>query len=180
MKEKNWTVIETLRHARHDWMNDIQLIKGFLALNKIDEAARAADHIIVKAVQESKLCNLGMPEMAEMFITFNWKKHKFVLEFEINDEIVIEKVDDQLVTRFFQSIFSLLDQHISQYSGQHVYTEFFEKEGRLAVRIEWDGELVDRSCLIEQIQQLLQSGAGVMNGGIMKSDDQDILIEVKF
>lgn len=178
MKEKEWTLIEGLRHARHDWMNDIQLIKGFLALNKLDDAVRVADHIIVKAVQESKLCNLGMPGIAEMFITFNWEKHKFLLEFDINDELVIEKVDDGLVTGFFQSIFSLLDQHISQYSGQHVYTEFFEKEGRLAVRIEWTGELVDRFYLIEQIMQLFQSET--VYGEIMKSDDQDILIEVNF
>ncbi|WP_245796352.1 Spo0B domain-containing protein [Domibacillus antri] len=178
MREKKWTAIEALRHARHDWMNDIQLIKGFLALNKIDEAARAADHIIVKAVQESKLCNLGMPGMAEMFITFNWEKHKFLLEFEIDDEMVIEKVDDEMVTGFFQSLFSLLERHISDYSGQNLYTGFAEKDGRLMVRIEWDGELFDRSLLMERINQLLQPDE--VCGKVMKSDDQDILMEVNF
>jgi stage 0 sporulation protein B (sporulation initiation phosphotransferase) len=178
MEEKEWTVVEVLRHARHDWMNDMQLVKGFLALNKIDEAARTADHIIVKAVQEAKLCNLGMPGMAEMFITFNWESHKFLLEFEIDDEMVFEKVDDQLVTVFFRSLFLLLDSHISEYSGQYLYAGFIEKEGRLAVRIEWEGELVNRSLLMERISQLFQPDA--VCGKVMKSDDQDILMEVNF
>ncbi|WP_144289453.1 Spo0B domain-containing protein [Domibacillus epiphyticus] len=178
MKEKDWTVIEALRHARHDWMNDMQLVKGLLALNKIDEAARAADHIIVKAVQESKLCNLGMPGMAEMFITFNWEKHKFFLEFEIEDEIIIEKVDDEVAVRFFQALFSLFDRHISDYSGQYLYAGFGEKDGRLMVRIEWDGELFGKSLLIERIEKLLQPDS--VSGRVMKLGDQDILMEVNF
>ncbi|WP_082892657.1 Spo0B domain-containing protein [Rossellomorea aquimaris] len=33
---ENWGVVEALRHARHDWMNDLQLIKGNLDLNRLD------------------------------------------------------------------------------------------------------------------------------------------------
>ncbi len=176
--KEEWTVLEALRHARHDWMNDIQLVKGYLSLNKIDEAVRAADHIIVKAVQESKLCNLGMPGMAEMFITFNWEQHSFLLEFEIDDELVVPKVDDEKAVQFFSRLFSVLDQHIEEYSGQYLYAHFSEKEGRLSARIEWTGEVKDRALLVETISSL--PAIPSLESNVLESSGRDILMEVNF
>ena len=37
---KEWDTIEVLKHARHDWLNKLQLIKGNLSLIKIDQRER--------------------------------------------------------------------------------------------------------------------------------------------
>lgn len=176
--KEEWTVLKALRHARHDWMNDIQLVKGYLSLNKIDEAMRAADHIIVKAVQESKLCNLGMPGMAEMFTTFNWEKHTFLLEFEIDDELVVDKVDDETAVHFFSRLFSIFEAHIEEYSGQYLYARFSEKEGRLSVRLEWTGDVTDRASLMNTICSFPKESP--LQSSVLESGEEDILMEVNF
>lgn len=47
--KKEWDVVEVLKYARHDWLNKIQLIKGNLALNRVDRA----NDIINTIVNES-------------------------------------------------------------------------------------------------------------------------------
>lgn len=178
MEKEEWTVLKTLRHARHDWMNDIQIVKGYLALNNLDEAARAADHIIVKAVQESRLCNLGMPGMAELFMTFNWSQHLFRLEYEIDENITAGRTDDQQAFRFFNRLFSLLEQHVKEYNTHELFIHLSEKEEHLFVRMEWVGEVANRPLLLEKIGEIpkeLQLKSAVLETGC-----QDILMEVTF
>ncbi|MCP3762599.1 sporulation initiation phosphotransferase B [Domibacillus sp. A3M-37] len=178
MEKEEWTVVKTLRHARHDWMNDIQIVKGYLALNNLDEAARAADHIIVKAVQESRLCNLGMPGMAELFMTFNWSQHLFRLEYELDDGIKTGSADDQKALSFFSRLFALLEQHIKDYNGHELFVHFSEKEECLFVRMEWMGDVANRPLLLDKINEIpkeLQLKCAVLETGC-----QDILMEVTF
>lgn len=173
-KETEWTLVETLRHARHDWMNDIQIVKGYLALSKLDEAARAADHIIVKAAQESKLCNLGMPGMAELFITFNWSNHLFRLEYEVDDDVASGLADDQLVLVYFSQFFSLIERHIVEYKDHQLFVRFSEADDQLLVRMEWMGALSEQPVFIDQAAALKQEST------VTETEDSEILIEATF
>jgi len=47
--EKNWTTVELLRHARHDWLNKIQLIKGNMSIGKMDRVEAIIEEIIMDA-----------------------------------------------------------------------------------------------------------------------------------
>ena len=59
--KKDWNIVEVLRHARHDWLNRVQLIKGYISLNNIERVNKILDEIIADAYQESKLSNMNMP-----------------------------------------------------------------------------------------------------------------------
>ena len=58
--EKEWDVVEVLRYARHDWLNKLQLIKGNLALNRLDRANEIIEEIVNESKHESKLTNINM------------------------------------------------------------------------------------------------------------------------
>ncbi|WP_050181234.1 Spo0B C-terminal domain-containing protein [Domibacillus robiginosus] len=178
MENEKWTLLNTLRHARHDWMNDIQIVKGYLSLNKIDAAARAADHIILKAVQESRLCNLGMPGMAELFITFNWSQHLFRLEYELDEPITSGQADDQTVYSFFNRLFALLEQHVEEFNEHELFVRFFEKQESLVARIEWIGKVSNRSQLLNKIEEI--PGDLQFKSTVWETDSGDILMEVTF
>ncbi|WP_409289510.1 Spo0B C-terminal domain-containing protein [Peribacillus sp. SCS-37] len=81
--EKEWNVSEVMRHARHDWLNRIMLIKGNLDLNKIDGAKSVIDQIISESQNEAMLGNLHMPLFSELMLTGNWNSHPFKLEYEV-------------------------------------------------------------------------------------------------
>ena len=46
MMEKRWTIVEALRHSRHDWLNKVQLIKGNLSLQRMDHINKIIQQII--------------------------------------------------------------------------------------------------------------------------------------
>ena len=63
MNEK-WSIIEVFQHTRHDWLNRLQLIKGNIALGKIEQAEQIMDDITMDMRQENRLTNLQMPDFA--------------------------------------------------------------------------------------------------------------------
>ncbi|MEI5905686.1 Spo0B C-terminal domain-containing protein [Bacillus spongiae] len=80
---QNWTVEEALRHARHDFMNQLQLIKGNLDLNRVDQAKLIIDGIVMEAQRESMLSKLKSPNFVEWLLTYNWTKNVIHLEYDI-------------------------------------------------------------------------------------------------
>ncbi|WP_406686710.1 Spo0B C-terminal domain-containing protein [Rossellomorea vietnamensis] len=80
---ENWGVVEALRHARHDWMNDLQLIKGNLDLGRVERAKQVIEEMVLVAQNESKLSNVKLPLLAEWILTYNWSRHLIKLDFEV-------------------------------------------------------------------------------------------------
>lgn len=82
---REWTTVDVLRHARHDWLNKVQLIKGYASLNKMEKVKKIVEDIIRETQQESKLSNLHRPEFAELLLTYNWEGHTVQIAYEILD-----------------------------------------------------------------------------------------------
>lgn len=61
-------MVEAVSHQRHDWMNDLQLILGYIQLQKYDKLKAYVETIKDKAAQESAIFKLGVPELSlELF-----------------------------------------------------------------------------------------------------------------
>jgi len=75
--------IELLRHSRHDWLNKIQLISGYISLGKTEKVKEIISDIIYSTQMESKLSNLGLPHFATYLLTYNWKTKPFIMKYEI-------------------------------------------------------------------------------------------------
>lgn len=128
--EKDWNMIEVLRHARHDWLNKIQLIKGNLSLNKVERAKEIIDEIVVEAQQEAKLSNLNLPQFASLLFTYNWENHSFQLEYEVLDDTIAGKLDDGILFEWTGSFFACLDSSVKAYQDNHLSVSISqEKEG---------------------------------------------------
>ncbi|WP_349408015.1 Spo0B C-terminal domain-containing protein [Pseudalkalibacillus sp. SCS-8] len=78
-----WDTVDLLRHARHDWLNHLQLIKGNLALDRTDRAQEIIEQVVHEAKNEAKVSNLHMPRMAELLLTYNWQQNAFRLDYEV-------------------------------------------------------------------------------------------------
>lgn len=113
---KHWNTLEVLRHARHDWLNRIQLIKGYIALNKVDRVREILDEIIADAHQESKLSNMNIPGFASLLLVYNWENHRIFLEYEVLDENFGKglTVDDQFLTEWTKNFLDVLGTSVDE------------------------------------------------------------------
>lgn len=57
------TAAATLSHHRHDWMNDLQILYGYIQLRKYDKLAACVERIKERMLIESKISRLGIPSL---------------------------------------------------------------------------------------------------------------------
>lgn len=80
---KEWNAVEILRHSRHDWLNKLQLIKGNLALERVDRVNEIIEEILIETKNEAKLSNLKAEKLAALLMLFNWEEQHLFLEYEV-------------------------------------------------------------------------------------------------
>jgi stage 0 sporulation protein B (sporulation initiation phosphotransferase) len=79
------SVIQTLSHHRHDWMNELQVLYGYLRLNKPDRAVDVVDRIRVRMEHDSRLSHIGNPKLSIYFLQFRTICDSMRLEVEVQD-----------------------------------------------------------------------------------------------
>ncbi|MEH7500687.1 sporulation initiation phosphotransferase B [Neobacillus drentensis] len=118
--EKEWDIVEVLRHSRHDWLNRLQLIKGNLDLNRVDRAKAVIEEIIIEAQHESKLTNLKMPLFASLLLKSNWENHSFKVEYEVLQDSESFQINEELMTNWTYLFFKYLDEAIEVFQENHL------------------------------------------------------------
>ncbi|HEY9577618.1 MAG TPA: Spo0B C-terminal domain-containing protein [Pseudobacillus sp.] len=156
-KSNNWTIIRALQHARHDWMNHIQLIKGYIALGKTEEAERVIEQVVMQAKQEAHLCNLSLPEFSKMLITFNWEVHAFQLEYEVLDTNIRIGEDDHYLASWMSSLFCLIENNIETYAANHLYLSMEEAEEGIRFFFEFSGIITNTEALTKDLKEILNA-----------------------
>ncbi|HEY4390106.1 MAG TPA: Spo0B domain-containing protein [Paenibacillus sp.] len=81
------TATATLGHHRHDWMNDLQLIYGYLKLGKYDKLGSCVERIKEQMALESKISRLGIPALVFFLQSFREVNRSIDLRIEIRDEL---------------------------------------------------------------------------------------------
>lgn len=76
-------VIDHWRQHRHDLLNQIQLVKSYLQLERLHDAHLYLDQIVVRARQEALLSRLGDPDLAYDLMTYNYQSRPFELDLEM-------------------------------------------------------------------------------------------------
>jgi stage 0 sporulation protein B (sporulation initiation phosphotransferase) len=160
MKKKEWNTVEVLRHARHDWLNQIQLIKGNLDLNKLDRVREIIDEIVMEAQNESKLSNLNSHQFATLLLTSKWENYSFEFEFQVIDELKCGSIDDLELVTFTRQLFECLNESIRRFGENHLILtiELIQKGSRFF--FDFSG-IIERKDLIEQFLQSLNVGITV-------------------
>jgi stage 0 sporulation protein B (sporulation initiation phosphotransferase) len=86
------SAIRTLSHHRHDWMNELQIMYGYLRLNKLDKAVDVVDRIRVRMDEDSKLSQIGIPELATFFLSFRTVCDTMRLEVGIQEGLHLDRL----------------------------------------------------------------------------------------
>ncbi|PLR79496.1 sporulation protein [Bacillus canaveralius] len=172
--KKDWNTVEVLRHARHDWLNKLQLIKGNIALNKMDRAKEIIDEIVVEAQNEAKLSNLKMPELASLLLTYNWENHSFQLEYEVINEHELSPGNDRIISSWTRSFFSCLNASIEAFRENHLSVTI--QPGKKGVRFFFDfsGIITNK----QQLEYFLEANEHAVSLKIQEFSEQELALDV--
>jgi stage 0 sporulation protein B (sporulation initiation phosphotransferase) len=83
-------LIRTINLHRHDWLNDLQILFGYISMKKYDNLQAYVDKIKVKIHHESHVSRLGYPELIVYILTFHTVPRPLSLEVEVEREIRLD------------------------------------------------------------------------------------------
>lgn len=136
---KDWTVLETLKYTRHDWLNRLQLIKGNLSLGKTEQAERIMDEIVMEMQQEAMLSNLKLPRFAEVLLTHNWRGHHFKVEYELVTLPKIPPLNDDLLAEWTKRFFEQLNKTALPFYENCLYLKIESTDDMIRFLFEFNG-----------------------------------------
>ncbi|WP_248927391.1 Spo0B domain-containing protein [Paenibacillus hamazuiensis] len=91
-REYEHMLIRTLNHHRHDWMNDIQVLFGYIQLKKYDNLHRYMEKIKSKIEQESAISKLGDPALVAYLLSFRTQTNDVQLDVELEQDVRLDEL----------------------------------------------------------------------------------------
>ncbi|WP_156291189.1 Spo0B domain-containing protein [Oceanobacillus salinisoli] len=90
-------VVRLLQHYRHDLMNKLQLVHGYLNMGKINKAQDKMDELFSHFNEERKLISLQSPKLILWLIQFNHAYDNFRMTYNIHiDNQSLQNLDNVL------------------------------------------------------------------------------------
>jgi stage 0 sporulation protein B (sporulation initiation phosphotransferase) len=88
--EADLQMLRLFNHYRHDWMNDIQILFGYVQLKKYDKLQALMEKIKGKVQQESHMSKLGIPSLIIKLLSFQCEVKELKLEVQMEQEIHLD------------------------------------------------------------------------------------------
>ncbi|WP_322907895.1 Spo0B domain-containing protein [Paenibacillus campi] len=109
------TAIEAFSHHRHDWMNDLQLLYGYVQLGNRERLVENIERIKEQMNADSRVSRLGIPKLVFYLQTFTAVNRNLKLELEIEDGITLAArltpAQSEALTRVMQQTISAYEQY---------------------------------------------------------------------
>ncbi|MCT2537965.1 sporulation initiation phosphotransferase B [Aquibacillus koreensis] len=117
MKEEE--TVNILRHYRHDWMNQVQLLMGYASMGKLDKVQDKLRESVESAERERKLQNLNIPRTTIWLMSFNWHYDNFRIEYNVETEDKEQSINDQLLHSQFLGIMDVFSKYGMKFELYH-------------------------------------------------------------
>ncbi|MDY0405458.1 Spo0B domain-containing protein [Virgibacillus sp. 179-BFC.A HS] len=147
-------VLRLLQHNRHDLMNQIQLLKGYASMGKMEKVQEKLESMIQSADQERKLMNLHADEFSLWLIQFNRRYANLRLVYEVHiTDANLSKMDAKMY-RCAASIFSAIQSAADANELYHGKLEIHNKdESGVILHILLDGVGLNQSTLGKIVEE---------------------------
>lgn len=146
-------LLEAHSLQRHDFMNVLQIIKGYLQLGKPDKAQEYITKVVQPLQECSRFAKLELPYLQGFLLSFymmNLDKTK-LLNFYLEDSLKDWKVYDKEITRVLIELLDVLKEYFNSSILQYCLYIRMKKEDRVELHIK--GNVME---VIPTIKQLLK------------------------
>jgi stage 0 sporulation protein B (sporulation initiation phosphotransferase) len=154
--------IRTLNHHRHDWMNDLQVLYGYIQLGKPDKTVQTVERIKERIALDSRIAKLGVPSLVFYIQAFRTHSSSMELEVQVEEGLNLEnkltpEAGDELTSVIMQTV------RAYQYSGlapqgeaRKLMIGFKQDEGDILISFEGEGTNDNPELLQGQIYNIMQ------------------------
>ncbi|MNZ82390.1 Sporulation initiation phosphotransferase B [compost metagenome] len=160
IRAMNMSAIRTLNHHRHDWMNDLQVVYGYIRLNKLDKTVECVEKISERMAVESSISKLGSPSLVSYIQSFRTMSNVLELEVVIHGEIHLNEITadaDQIADTIIHTINAYRFAAKPGYGDAAVLRlELSLDQDALYAAFYYDGELMNEQQWKQKIQQQLE------------------------
>ncbi|MGF9711413.1 Spo0B domain-containing protein [Paenibacillus naphthalenovorans] len=125
-------ILRLFNHYRHDWMNDIQILMGYVQLKKYDKLSPLMEKIKAKVQQESYISKLGIPHLILHLLTFQAEVKELALDIRLEEEVHLSELEHPEASA--EEIIAVLD------AFKEEATASMEDESFLVLRLSREGQ----------------------------------------
>jgi len=172
--------IDNLKHYRHDWLNHVQIIKGYISLNKTEQAQKYLDSVIVNAHYESKISNIGHVDLAYLLLTYNWTQDKIVLDVEIEEddvEISVIGTNYPYILTWIKEVIALVERNSVCFHDNRLSIVFHLTKNDLVLELEFSGKWTLVEGCFNPLHGMVKKENGSLE--VKRSTETEFELEIK-
>lgn len=113
-------LLQIVNRLRHDIMNDVQVLFGYIQLKKYDNLPPYMEKIRVSMQRESILSRLGIPSLVAYVFTFRAQAKVMQLEVGLEQDLSLHElpVRDELIYTLFHDIVELFHAYADEHQDE--------------------------------------------------------------
>lgn len=138
-------MLTVLNRQRHDWLNHVQVLLGYLHLNRTEQGEAHLKRIAEMAMQESMIARLGNSLLSVFFLTFNALNKEMLLDVEVCEKVDLSRIilDEQTLFHLVSDILCTVNEHVTQdgYEPASMQVSLLQGETGVHFRFDLAGEL---------------------------------------
>ncbi|MCR8629582.1 Spo0B domain-containing protein [Paenibacillus radicis (ex Xue et al. 2023)] len=183
--DPNLRLIRLFNHYRHDWMNEIQLLFGYVKLKKYDKLEDLMEKIKNKVQQESFISKLGNTELIVYLLSFQAEVKDLLLEIEMEREVHLNELplDSQGLCRLLMGLIQVFkSSSVFKDDGLHsLVVKLIEKSDLLLIEMRYQG-LIGAGILAAELEKVMFESIQTVKWDIQLLDERHaaMYIEVPF
>lgn len=152
--------VRTLNHHRHDWMNDLQVLFGYIRLGKLDKTIQYVERIRERMAAESAVSKLGVPSLISYIQSFRTVTNNLSLEVEVEGDLHLNELSldgEAVAEALIHTINAYRFAVKPEYSGISVLRMTLSAdEEALYAAFYYEGELINEQQWSQKISQQLE------------------------
>jgi hypothetical protein len=173
--------LRALGQLRHDWMNDLQILYGYLRLQKLHKAMETVDRIRERMERESRISRLGSNGLAIFLLSFRTLSDTLRLDVRVDDHFSLEgpEAERDRVARAVIGLVNAVRFRVSRGAETEntLRLEFGRSEEGVELRMGFTGQTADEEGLRREWEKALDGigrlGAFHRNGGKISGESGD-------
>lgn len=162
IRETQEMSIKTLTHHRHDWMNDLQVLYGYIRMNKPDKVSHFVERIRDRMAMESVYSKLGEPALVFYIQSLRTFSSVFHADVRVEGEVNLSQlpVDASKLSHTIIGLMELYRHDAETTKGDPVQLRVVLRrdEDGVTLEFEYDGELTLSQEAASQWSRLMNEG----------------------
>ncbi|HEX5563798.1 MAG TPA: Spo0B domain-containing protein [Sporosarcina sp.] len=141
MDSENLTIGKALKFARHDFLNDLQLMLLYMDLGKMPEARRTLLEATERMRHLSMLEKLRMPKTEIWLSTFEWRHTVFAKKLQCNIIAGNRTAQDETIADYLEKLIGIVEEAVDPMEEYIVHIVVKAAEEKWSIQLTIEGHL---------------------------------------